>query len=177
MPEMKFPRYVPPAAQKFFSVGLGKLSDCSEELKQEIAEKEKKQRSTFDALLDLNELRAIDRKVSERSDLIRRLAGLDTDAIIKPAYDNLWKEFREDGPQWVRFFAAAYESMRNYSEYRAKRKNATELLDTFGKQCQALINKTKKLQKTGVILPIELYNDEGDISYPQLYHIWSREAP
>jgi hypothetical protein len=185
---MKFPEYVPPAVRKFFIVTRYKLSEAIEECEERFTEyKNLKNRlsklcevwelepcSSKNVQLQLNIFQTEHRKLRSRLDLIQRLAG--NDDRMKDAYNALRKEMLTEG-QWIRYFASAYTSARDYPEYRSKAARAADLLDKFVAQCGALIKTCEKLQQTGVLLPIEMYNAKVEMTYPQLYHIWTWEPP
>jgi hypothetical protein len=100
----------------------------------------------------------------ERLGLIRRLAALDSDDIrMHEVYATLRKELENDR-QWHRYFAAAYSSLRDYSEYRDRKKKADTLYREIAQQSLALVNSIRELRKTGVNIPIEFCGRIGVMS-------------
>jgi hypothetical protein len=123
--------------------------------------------------VSLDKFHAKHRKQSDQLDLIRRLAALDADDVrMLSAHNVLRKELLEDA-QWLRYFAAAYSSMRDYSGYRNRKREAAELLGAIGEQCSLLIKSIRQVQRTGIDLPSELCYEGttvwgGDESYTAL---------
>jgi hypothetical protein len=171
---MKFPEYVPAPAQEFFAVVINKLTEGVRDLERQLAEHDKEHCSRERVHLSLK-LRTDQHELSDRLDLTRRLAALDPDDIrMELAYNTLRKELLRDG-EWVRYFAAAYSSVRDYAFYRLRKHKATVLRKRFLEQSRALIKTTKELQQTGIILPIELYDLEVGFTWWQLRHMYPFE--
>jgi hypothetical protein len=158
---MKFPEYVPAAAQKFFSLEIQVLERLIEKTEPMISNLERLIPRVVGLqkalLLSMhNQSRKEHHHLSDRSNVIRRLAGLDSyDVVMKPAYDSLAKKFRRDG-QWLRYFAAAYWSARNYSEYRDRKREAEPLFEQLAEGLRSAKEALTKVRQIKGILPIEL---------------------
>ena len=167
---MKFPSYVPAVAQKFFSLEIEALTNRVQELERqvpncenlkenwsnhsEVQQRENGSRETVTILLD--QLLAEQRHLPDRLKVLRRLAALDRDEVrMHDVYTLLRKQLQNDG-QWLRYFAAAYLSVRDYSGYRERRQKAAALFVKIHEQSGALIRSIKQLWETRVALPIEL---------------------
>jgi hypothetical protein len=167
---MKFPQYVPAVAQKFFSLEIEALTNRVRELERQVPkcenlkenwsnhseaqQRENGSRETVAILLD--QLLAEQRHLPDRLKVLRRLAALDRDEVrMHDVYTLLRKQLQNDG-QLLRYFAAAYLSVRDYSAYRERRQRAAALFVKIHEQSRALIRSIKELRETRVALPIGL---------------------
>jgi hypothetical protein len=161
---MAFPRFIPKSLQQFFQVELERL--------QGLINKAERRRALLDAaerngdpiepiLQDEafynppGDAFAVNDylQLLRRKDRIERLAG--ADPRMREAYDILRKEFTSDS-EWIRFFEAALNSVRDYRELHRRKLRAAKLAAQFAKTAKKAARQLVQLQKTGVDLPLAL---------------------
>jgi hypothetical protein len=169
---MRYPAYVPKKVQKFLSDEIEHLVPLIVNAEDELAKLEFAI-SNWSNLCEVcqienrpedlrrrrsSSVRNRDRLVS-RMDYIKRLGALaPDDERMQEAYNALRRDFTVDG-QWLRFINAACSSMHEFAEYRERKKRAAELSEQVASAADALALSLRRLQRTGVKLPIELMDN------------------